>query len=52
MTFGTSSVPSKDDLSNVCALALDRGTTTEVLFGAERVTNDGDSHIGLRVPPG
>lgn len=38
-------MPPKDDLSNVYALALDRGTTTEVLFGAERVTNDGDSHI-------
>ena len=44
-TFGTSSTPNKDDLSNVYAVAHVSGATNEVFFGAERVINNGDSHI-------
>jgi hypothetical protein len=44
-TFGTASVPNKDDLSNVYAVAHLSGATNEVFFGAERVINNGDSHI-------
>lgn len=44
-TFGTGSVPNKDDLSNVYALAHRDGATNEVFFGGERVINNGDSHI-------
>jgi hypothetical protein len=44
-TFSTGSTPNKDDLSNVYALAHLSGSTNEVFFGAERVINNGDSHI-------
>jgi hypothetical protein len=44
-TYGTASVPNKDDLSNVYAAAHISGATNEVFFGAERVINNGDSHI-------
>src|SRR5205814_5530087 len=44
-TFGTASIPNKDDLSNVYAAAHISGATNEVFFGAERVINNGDSHI-------
>jgi hypothetical protein len=44
-TFGTSSVPNKDDLSNVYAAAHIASGVNEVFFGAERVINNGDSHI-------
>jgi hypothetical protein len=44
-TFGTGSVPNKDDLANVYAAAHIDGSTNEVFFGAERVINNGDSHI-------
>jgi hypothetical protein len=44
-TWGTSSVPNKDDLSNVYAAAHLDATHNEVFFGAERVINNGDSHI-------
>jgi len=44
-TFGTASIPNKDDLSNVYAAAHLSGATNEVFFGAERVINNGDSHI-------
>jgi hypothetical protein len=44
-TWGNASVPNKDDLSNVYALAHVTATQNEVFFGAERVINNGDSHI-------
>jgi plastocyanin len=44
-TFGTASIPNKDDLSNVYATAHVTATQNEVFFGAERVINNGDSHI-------
>ncbi len=44
-TFGTASIPNKDDLSNVYAVAHLSGAVNEVFFGAERVINNGDSHI-------
>ena len=46
MTFGTASVPNKDDLSNVYALSrLRPDNAAEVFFGAERIVNNGDSHV-------
>lgn len=46
MTFGTGSVPNKDELSNVYAVAHSPAAgTAEVFFGAERVVTDGDSHV-------
>ncbi len=44
-TFGTGSVPPKDDLSNVYAVAHIGNGANEVFFGAERVTNEGASHV-------
>jgi plastocyanin len=44
-TFGTASIPNKDDLSNVYAAAHLTSSINEVFFGAERVINNGDSHI-------
>jgi len=44
-TYATASVPNKDDLANIYALAHVDGATNEVFFGAERVVNNGDSHI-------
>jgi hypothetical protein len=44
-TFSTSSIPNKDDLSNVFAVAHVSDTANEVFFGGERVVSNGDSHI-------
>ena len=48
-SIGTSSgaVPAKDDLSNVYAVSHTRADTghPEVFFGAERLVNNGDSHM-------
>jgi hypothetical protein len=44
-TFSTGSTPNKDDLSNVYAVAHKDGAVNEVFFGAERVINNGDSHM-------
>jgi hypothetical protein len=44
-TFGTASVPNKDDLSNLFAVAHMNATSNEVFFGGERVVSNGDSHI-------
>ena len=50
MTFGTASVPPKDDLSNVYAFAHDLGGgAAEVFFGAERIVNNGDSHVDFEL---
>ena len=45
MTFGTGSVPNKDDLGNVYAASHATAARPEVFFGAERLTDSGDSHI-------
>ncbi|MBI2723534.1 MAG: hypothetical protein HYX50_00585 [Chloroflexi bacterium] len=46
MTYGTGSVPNKDDVANTYAVARRVGTSdAEIFFGAERVVNNGDSHI-------
>ena len=51
MTFGTASVPPKDEISNVYAAAVDTGGSIngaeEIYFGAERIVNNGSSHIDL-----
>ncbi|HEX2699488.1 MAG TPA: hypothetical protein VHM89_04700 [Acidimicrobiales bacterium] len=50
MTFSTGSVPNKDDLSNVYAVSYrPAGGTSQVLFGAERLVNDGDSHVDFEL---
>ena len=46
-TWGNNSVPNKDDLSNLYAVAHKTATLNELFFGAERVINNGDSHIDL-----
>lgn len=53
MTFGTAAVPPKDDLSNVYGIAHDLGGgNAEVFFGAERVVNNGDSHVDFELLQG
>jgi hypothetical protein len=44
---GTGPVPAKDDLSNVFAVSHTRSDTgrPELYFGAERLVNNGDSHV-------
>src|SRR5260370_11574735 len=46
-TFHTGSVPNKDDLANVYAVSHTRADTghPELYFAAERLVNNGDSHI-------
>jgi hypothetical protein len=44
-TFATASIPNKDDLSNVYALAHVGTGVNEVFFGGERISTNGDSHI-------
>ena len=46
-TYSTGSVPAKDDLANVYAVALRTATVYEIFFGAERnyTSGQGDSHI-------
>jgi Prealbumin-like fold domain len=46
-TFATASVPPKDEISNVYAIAHQTASIDEIFFGVERVVNDGDSHIDL-----
>jgi LPXTG-site transpeptidase (sortase) family protein len=46
-TFNTGTVPNKDDLSNVYAVSHTRADNghPELYFAAERLVNNGDSHI-------
>jgi hypothetical protein len=46
-TFNTGSVPAKDDLANVYAVSHTRADNghPELYFAAERLVNNGDSHI-------
>ena len=54
-TYGTSTVPNKDDISNVYAIDHQdpvptqgaSGDTNEIFVGFERVINNGDSHMDL-----
>jgi hypothetical protein len=54
-TWGSTSVPNKDDISNVAAISHtvpgpnpgDPPSVNELFFAAERVINNGDSHIDL-----
>jgi hypothetical protein len=43
--FGPGSVPNKDDLSDVYAVSHATAARPEIFFGAERLTDNGDSHI-------
>jgi len=45
MTFGTGTVPNKDKLVNVYAASHATAARPEIFFAAERLTNNGDSHI-------
>jgi Sortase domain len=43
--FGPGNVPNKNDLSNVYAVAHATALRPELFFGAERLSDNGDSHI-------
>ena len=43
--FGPGNVPNKDDLSDVYAVSHATAARPEIFFGAERLTDNGDSHI-------
>lgn len=45
LSFGPGSVPNKDDLSDVYAVSHATAARPEIFFGAERLTDNGDSHI-------
>lgn len=45
ITYGPGNVPNKDDLSNVYAVSHATAARPELFFGAERLTDNGDSHI-------
>ncbi len=45
ITFGPGKVPNKDDLGNVYAVSHATAARPEVFFGAERLSDNGDSHI-------
>ena len=45
ISFGPGNVPNKNDLSNVYAVAHATAARPEIFFGAERLTDNGDSHI-------
>lgn len=45
MTFAPGNVPNKDALSNVYAVSHATAARPELFFGAERLTDNGDSHI-------
>ncbi len=63
-TWSTSSTPPKDDVNNVYAVSRTHSTSgtvdlREIFFGAERVVNNGDTHIdfeftqaGVSLSPG
>ena len=44
-TYGPGTLTPKDDLGNVYALSDVSGAGSEIFFGAERVINNGDSHM-------
>ncbi|HEU5004134.1 MAG TPA: hypothetical protein VFW71_15330 [Actinomycetota bacterium] len=45
MTWGAGQVPAKSELSDVYAVSHVSQTVNEIFFGAERVVNNGDSHV-------
>jgi len=45
ITFGPGNVPNKNDLSNVYAVSHATAARPELFFGAERLSDNGDSHI-------
>jgi hypothetical protein len=45
ISFAPGNVPNKDDLSNVYAVSHATAARPELYFGAERLTDNGDSHI-------
>jgi hypothetical protein len=45
MNFGPGNVPNKNDLGNVYAVSHATAARPEVFFGAERLSDNGDSHI-------
>ena len=51
-TYNTGSVPTKDEISNAYAISplptnTASGSTHEIFFGAERIANNGDTHLDL-----
>ena len=45
ISFGPGNVPDKNDLSNVYAVSHATAARPELFFGAERLSDNGDSHI-------
>ena len=45
ITFGPGKVPNKNDLDNVYAVSHGTSARPELYFGAERLSDNGDSHI-------
>ncbi|HEY9288799.1 MAG TPA: class F sortase [Candidatus Dormibacteraeota bacterium] len=45
IAYGPGNVPNKDDLSDVYAVSHATANRPELFFGAERLTDNGDSHI-------
>src|SRR5206468_12802563 len=45
ITFGPGNVPNKNDLGNVYAVSHSTAARPELFFGAERLSDNGDSHI-------
>ena len=45
MAFGPGNVPTKNDLGNVYAVSHATAARPEIFFGAERLSDNGDSHI-------
>jgi sortase (surface protein transpeptidase) len=45
ITFGPGNVPNKNDLGNVYAVSHATAARPELFFGAERLSDNGDSHI-------
>src|SRR5438552_9014011 len=45
MAFGPGNVPNKNDLGNVYAVSHSTAARPELFFGAERLSDNGDSHI-------
>ena len=45
MTFGPGNVPNKNDLGNVYGISHATAARPELFFGAERLSDNGDSHI-------
>ncbi|TME53582.1 MAG: hypothetical protein E6I58_14755 [Chloroflexi bacterium] len=44
-TYNTGGVPTKDEISNAYAIIPPKASVHEIYFGAERIANNGDTHL-------